>query len=505
MKIILPIAGVDKNFLKTFGQNKILCKVGNKSMIENFCSSISKKYELIILCRSTDIMHSNLLEVLSKVKNKRLVILDKLTSNAIETIIEADHCIKNKNEDVLIAHPDGINEFNFIEFTKQKRKYHGIVFGFDDQNQTNTSISHTGRVDIDKKFCVTKVLEKSLKTQTNKTLSGIYYFRSWSEFQKYSKLVFKNQRPVNGLFFVSQVYNEYIRAKKKIKFFKVEKFIDLGSPSLVNEYNFWFEYFKKNYKKKLTKKFDLLNLIPSCGEGKRFLKENKNSFKPLIEVDNNNSLIKKTVESLPKAKKNVIIIRKDHDKKYHFSRNIRNIKNKEIIILNKPTDGMARTCYNYLKNKKTDLPILMSSCDYSLIFDEKKLTNYIKHLNPDVMIWSYRSYPDPRLNPYAYAYLEIGENGFVTNISEKKPISSQPHKDLIVQGIFYFKNKSLFIEAAEKMFEKKDSINGEYYVGNSINQLIKNNYKVIPFEVDQYICLGTPEDFKVYKFWKNYF
>ena len=49
---------------------------------------------------------------------------------------------------------------------------------------------------------------------------------------------------------------------------------------------------------------------------------------------------------------------------------------------------MARTCYNYLKTKKTDLPILMSSCDYSLIFDEKNQTNYINHLNPDVMLWS---------------------------------------------------------------------------------------------------------------------
>ena len=90
-------------------------------------------------------MNSNLLDVLNKIKNKRLVILDKLTSNAIETVREADYLIKNKDEDVLIAHPDGINEFNFTKFSNQK-KYHGIVFGFDDQNQTNTSISHTGRV-----------------------------------------------------------------------------------------------------------------------------------------------------------------------------------------------------------------------------------------------------------------------------------------------------------------------------------------------------------------------
>ena len=54
------------------------------------------------------------------------------------------------------------------------------------------------------------------------------------------------------------------------------------------------------------------------------------------------------------------------------------------------------------------------------------------------------------------------------------------------------------------MFSKKNMINNEYYVGNSINELIKQNYKIVPFQVDQYICLGTPRDLNVYKFWYNF-
>ncbi len=45
----------------------------------------------------------------------------------------------------------------------------------------------------------------------------------------------------------------------------------------------------------------------------------------------------------------------------------------------------------------------------------------------------------------------------------------------------------------------------ENYVGNSINELIKDNYNVIPFEVKQYICLGTIKDLNVYNFWTNFF
>jgi hypothetical protein len=55
------------------------------------------------------------------------------------------------------------------------------------------------------------------------------------------------------------------------------------------------------------------------------------------------------------------------------------------------------------------------------------------------------------------------------------------------------------------MIENKAKINNEYYVGNSINELISKKYKVLPFEVEQYICLGTLQDLKVYNFWSQYF
>jgi hypothetical protein len=86
-------------------------------------------------------------------------------------------------------------------------------------------------------------------------------------------------------------------------------------------------------------------------------------------------MIKKTIDSLPIAKKNVVIIRKDHDEKYNFSEKIkRENKNIEVMKLNKKTSGMASTCYEYVKkiNKKT--PLLISSCDYAVIFDEKKFS-----------------------------------------------------------------------------------------------------------------------------------
>lgn len=507
MKILIPLASHDKDFENRFKTIKHLCKVGEMSMIENFIESFNFNYEYIFLCKHKDIIETDLLNVINKlnIKKKKIIPIKKNTSSAIETLLYAKRYVK-MNESVLIAHPDGINTF----FSKKKLfskisnpKGDGIIFSFDENVQTNTSETHTGRL-IYRKNKIIEIVEKSIKTEDSKRLAGIYFFSRWDEFLKNANATFKNQSPVRGRYFISQIYNEYIKKGKKINLFLIKKHVAIGLVSYVEEYNFWHKYFKKNFTKKLTKKFNFINLVPSCGDGERFLAKNKKSFKPLIMVDKK-TMIKKTVDSLPKAKKNVIIIRKDHDKKYNFSKKIKKtIKNTDVVILKEKTSGMASTCYAYIKNLPKDTPLLISSCDYSQIFDEKKFLNLLKHFNPDVVIWSFRKYPDARLSPFAYAYLDI-KDGLVKKISEKTPISENPHLDHIAQGIFYFKSAEIFLKATDQMFRMGNKINNEYYVGNSINELIKQNYTVLPFEIEQYICLGTPRDLNVYKFWYSVF
>jgi bifunctional N-acetylglucosamine-1-phosphate-uridyltransferase/glucosamine-1-phosphate-acetyltransferase GlmU-like protein len=216
-------------------------------------------------------------------------------------------------------------------------------------------------------------------------------------------------------------------------------------------------------------------------------------------------MILKALRSLPKSNNNVVIMRSDHNKKFSFKKKIiKNFKKLDTLILKNKTDGMASTCYEYLKNHDVKTPIIISSCDYSVIYNEEKFLNLLKFFNPDVVVWTFKKYPDARIAPFAYAYCEI-KNGKINRISEKTPISNTPHLDHIAQGIFYFKSKDIFLKAYKNMIEKKDKINNEYYVANSINELINQKYKVLPFEVDQYICLGTIQDLKVYNFWSEYF
>ena len=406
----------------------------------------------------------------------------------------------------MICHPDNINLFFSKKELHRKLKNpgaDGLLFAYDEDSQTNTSETHTGRVII-KKDSISEIIEKTIKTKNSKTLAGIYHFFKWSDYLKYSKKTIRNQPPIRGRHFVSQVYNEYLKEGKKISIFNIKKHITFGLVPYINEYNFWNKYFKQNIKKRLKYKFNFLNLIPSCGDGSRFLQNGKDNFKPLINVGGK-FMITKTIDSLPKSSKNAVIIREYHNIKYNFKSKIKKkIKNLDIKVLKKRTSGMATTCYEYLKNYHGNKPILISSCDYAVVFDEEKYKKIINFFDPDVVVWTFKNYPDARIAPFAYAYCDI-KNGEIKRISEKTPISDTPNLDHIAQGIFYFKSKKIFMRAFKKMIKNRNKINNEYYVGNSINQLINENYNVIPFEVEQYICLGTLQDLKVYNFWSGYF
>jgi bifunctional N-acetylglucosamine-1-phosphate-uridyltransferase/glucosamine-1-phosphate-acetyltransferase GlmU-like protein len=66
-------------------------------------------------------------------------------------------------------------------------------------------------------------------------------------------------------------------------------------------------------------------------------------------------------------------------------------------------------------------------------------------------------------------------------------------------------NAEDFRNGLNKNIEENITTNGEFYVDDIINQNIKAGLKVKLFEVDHYICWGTPNDYKTYNYWSEYF
>ena len=90
-----------------------------------------------------------------------------------------------------------------------------------------------------------------------------------------------------------------------------------------------------------------------------------------------------------------------------------------------------------------------------------------------------------------WSYARTDENGWVTEVAEKKPISNNA-----TVGIYYWSRGCDYISCADEMVEQDIRTNNEFYVCPVFNQFIERGGKVRIKHIkpEGMWGLGTPED-----------
>lgn len=88
-----------------------------------------------------------------------------------------------------------------------------------------------------------------------------------------------------------------------------------------------------------------------------------------------------------------------------------------------------------------------------------------------------------------WSYVRLDENGYVTEVKEKKPISN-----IATVGVYYYKKGSDYVKYAEQMINKNVRVNNEFYVCPVFNEMIQDKKKIKTYHVEKMWGLGTPED-----------
>ena len=152
-----------------------------------------------------------------------------------------------------------------------------------------------------------------------------------------------------------------------------------------------------------------------------------------------------------------------------------------------------------------DNSLLISPCDSSVIWDKKKLSTLLEDRDLDAIIWTFRNNATVGRNPHMYGWVNTRDGELADSISCKKSISEDPINDHAIVGTFWFRNGKDFSHYGEELIKKNIRINGEFYVDEMMNLLIEDGSKVGIFEVEKYICWGTPNDLRTYGYWKKFF
>jgi len=68
-----------------------------------------------------------------------------------------------------------------------------------------------------------------------------------------------------------------------------------------------------------------------------------------------------------------------------------------------------------------------------------------------------------------------------------------------VIGSFSFQRAETFLQCVDSMIAKNRRINNEFYIDVTMDESIGLGFVVRPFEVEQYVCWGTPQNLDEYR------
>lgn len=233
-----------------------------------------------------------------------------------------------------------------------------------------------------------------------------------------------------------------------------------------------------------------------AGNGQRFIDEGYKVPKPLINI-NGKPMVVLSAECLPKADLWIFICRKNHIDEFKIDKVLKDFFPKSIIIsIDYLTEGQASTC---LLAKDYLLPndiLTIGACDNSMVYNLNDLKRSIS--TNEVLVWTFRKNRSVLKNPEMYGWVNVDKNGLAKTISCKKPISNNPLNDHAIVGTFYFRKASFFIDNALKVIKSNRRINNEFYMDIVADECIISGLGTSVFEIEKYICWGTPKDLNSY-------
>ncbi|EAL9860643.1 glycosyl transferase family 2 [Campylobacter jejuni] len=489
MNIIIPATGIGKRFKEAgYKDLKPFIKVVKDKVILDYvveCFDTQKDifYFIVQECEKNKFEDF----ILSRKINAKIIVYkgQKLgpAGSLYGVVLQLQDIL---NEEVIISYCDFGQEWNyrdFIQFTQENLDVQAIIpcyTGYHPHLLPLENVYAVCKV-YDNTYKVYEVIEKynSKNKFEEYYSSGIYYFRTLKLAIEAIKKQIEAKDKVFGEYYISMT-NNYLENVLCYPF--IEKFYQFGTPKD-------FEYAKKklNSQDVNNEKIKIQNtIILSAGRGERFLNLNFNQPKPFLPLGKT-CIIDNIINTLNDVETNIICVGAQDHKKYWES-----IK-QEVRFVKPNKIGAAYSYKESCGNLSGDVLIL--PCDLIAKHITKEFIRLQKEYEVIVFVTHASKYNVN--NPHYFTWVD-GENNKIDNIFVKNRSNDA---NLVMIGSFYFKENSLLLEYINKIFQEDIKTNGEFYIDNVFELLIKT-HKVGYVIVSNYFSYGTPDEYLENKYWR---
>lgn len=515
LQLVIPMSGVGARFLEAgYKDPKPLIDVDGHPMISHVLSLFPGVKDVHFVCNDLHLRSTQMREVLTTLCPSGTVHSVSVDNRRgpVDAVMQISNFIANEKE-VIVSYCDYGSVWDFNEFLSyiRSRKSDGSIAcytGFHPHMLGRDNYAFL-RVDGHR---VLEVKEKEPFTSDRMSefaSNGTYYFRTGELLKKYFSRTVERGPVINGEFYVSVVYNHMIKDNLNVSLFPVDMMLQWGTPYDLEVYKGWSRYFADVIEPRdpAGEIDEIVTVIPMAGRGNRFVEKGYSLPKPFLDV-NGSPMFSQAVDCLPKTKEYVFICLDEHISKFSVKDAVaKSYRNANIVSVPKTTSGQACTCEFGIQKSAVaeETSIIISACDNAALYDERKFRVLLQDLSVDIIVWSFRNSQASKSNPDMYSWLEVDCNDFVRRVSCKKFIYEDPLKTHAIVGTMFFRKSKYFLDGLRKNKEMEITTIGEYYVDDVISRNLEMGLKIKVFEVDHYVCWGTPDDYEVYNYWRGFF
>jgi bifunctional N-acetylglucosamine-1-phosphate-uridyltransferase/glucosamine-1-phosphate-acetyltransferase GlmU-like protein len=520
VQIVIPMSGLGQRFVdEGYTDPKPLIEVDGMPIIQHVVNLFPGEKNIKFICNDQHLRETNMKQILQTISPTSEIYEVPIINR--EGPVHAVSLIFDKIDDekeVIVSYCDYGTYWNYEKFLQDTREknadgaiacykgFHPHMLGSDNYAfLKETEIGSRWMEAIQEKLPFTK------NRMSEYASNGTYYFKSGRIMKKYFTMLMERKMKVKNEYYVSMVYNLLVEEGLRVNIFEIEHMLQWGTPYDLEIYRSWSKYFNNILKEQAfypdTNNTTLI--LPMAGAGSRFSVKGYTNPKPLLDVCGL-PMIVQAVKCLPETTNKVFICLDDHVKKYNIKDKLEETFNRcHVFSIDKITEGQACTTEIGISKYglNLDQPILISACDNGVYYNKEKYQNLINDNSIDVIVWSFTNNPTSKNNPNMYAWMETDLNDNILSVSCKK-FNENKHNiktSHVIIGTMFFRKASYFIDGLNENYKNNIRSNNEFYVDDVINQNIKMGLKVKVFEVSNYICWGTPDDYETYLYWQKFF
>ena len=512
MQIIIPMSGFGERFRAAgYTVPKPLIEVDGKTIIQHVVEMFSADDEFIFICNEDHLNESSyrMRETLESIcPNGIIVSIPPHKLGPVYAVMQSIERI-DLQQQTSVNYCDFTCYWDYSNFQKYVKvtDADGVIPSYRGFHP-HTLWSNYYAYIKEKNSRVSDIQEKQPFTENPKqefASSGTYYFKTGALMQEYFQRCIDEQLLVSDEYYVSMVYKPMMQDNLKVYVYELQHFMQWGTPDDLNEYRYWSDVFRGIVKEGDPPKHSGALLLPMAGLGSRFVKEGYKIQKPLIPVSGLPMAVQ-AKNDLPKTDLQRYILRKDLQGLSELINTLTKYsENPSFEILDSVTDGQATTCTEGVIGLDIESPITIAACDNGMIYDASRFNDFMLDEGVDVIVWGAKSYPGAIRSPEMYGWIDMNkETRKIHSISVKAPLEN-PEDDPIVVGTFTFKRLGDFLDSVERMKAREAKVNEEYYVDMAINDAIALGKNCKFFEVEHYICWGTPNDLRTFEYWQSCF